>query len=276
MEFVSKIIYNKRRKRYTVANQSLFDRFWKDEKKSERWRGKLLSKTVKEKSKLKRHFELFVASVGGLVPVDFKREAVDQLIDLFTKKDMTDEAVDQRIAYYNRNGIFANGKRVDREALVFEMDGKKIVVRTLTSASPGLAQVFPALLTSERNCKCHEGSINLASILGEDSQIVTGSYYILSPKSTVLHSVVEKEIDGEIYVLDYDSNTLWERDDFYQFFHFQPFEKISQKTIKKDTDDLLFLMGKDNDYCKLYLTNRDEAIALSKKLQAQAKQDENI
>ena len=269
MTELEKFIYNKKRSNYKKTELSLYDRFWADEKESEAWLKQALS-LQQEKDIAKRKEKLTQLSRGGELSINFNKQAIDKLIDRFTKASFTDEEIDKIIEAYNKLGIFTNGRRVDREALVFELDGKKTVVRTLSVASPGLLNYFPELQTNDRTCRCHEGSIQMARALGlEGRRVTTGSYFILSPMSMVLHSVAEVEIGGDPYVVDYESNTLWERDDFYKFYNFEPFESLPWETIEKDMDNLVFLANIDKDYTKLYLTSRDEAMAIASKLQNQ-------
>jgi len=264
MNEVEKIIYDRKRKTYKRTDLSLRERFWEGEKDSEYWLRGLLG-AIKEEDPIKKKELIEKFTFSGKLSVDLKRESIDRLIDKFTKQAYTDEQIDADIEACNKAGVFANGKRADRRALVFDLNGKEVIVRSLLESIPMLKTYFPELATKERNCKCHEGSIRLTRFLGlKNIRVSTGSYYIVSPNSMVLHSVAEADIEGNPYVLDYDSNTLWEKEDFYKFYNFEPFESISQKTLNEDLNDLLFLMEENNDYAKLYLTSRDEAINIAK------------
>ena len=271
MNKFEKAIYDEKRNNYKKTDLSLYDRFWAQEKESEQWLNDVI-KAQKEKNEVLRQTMLHELSLDGKINIDLKRNSIDKLIDMFTKSAYSDEEIDKFIDNFNKTSIFENGRRVDREALIFDLDGKKTVVRTLTVASPDLVNYFPELLTDERTCKCHEGSIHMARTLNiEGRKVTTGSYYLLSPMSMVLHSVAEVNIEGNDFVVDYESNTLWEKEDFYKFYNFEPFESIPWETINKDMNDLVFLANTDKDYTKLYLTSRNEAIQIAKELQNQNK-----
>lgn len=268
MTELDKIIHNQKRENYKNTQLSLYDRFWAQEKESEKFLNAVIS-AHKEPDKKARDEQFNLLTDNGKSTINLHKQAIDHLIDRFTKKDFTDEQIDDAIERYNKTGVFSNGRRADREALIFELDDKKVVVRTLSKAIPALLNYFPELETNARTCKCHEGSLNTSYILKdlEGMKVSTGSYYIVSPKSMVLHSVAEAFIEDKPFVIDYESNTLWEKDDFYNFYNFEPFESIPRATIDNDMDNLLYLVNIDKDYTKLYLTSRDEAIALSKKMQ---------
>lgn len=266
MKNLEQIIYNQKRNRYKRTDLSLYDRFWAEEKESEKWLKEALD--ISKEQNLERKKELIdKLTFNGKLSFDLKKENIDRLIDKFTKINYSNEMIDQDIELYNKLCLFANGRRDGREAIIFDINNKKTVVRSLSGTNPALLSYFPELETKERNRKCHEGSIKIARVLGmENMRVTTGSYFVVSPKSMVLHSVAEGDIGGEPFVIDYDSNTIWEQEDFYKFYNFEPFESISQATLNEDMEDLLYLLQQDKDYAKLYLTSRDEAINKVKEL----------
>lgn len=266
MKNLEQIIYNQKRNRYKRTDLSLYDRFWAEEKESEEWLKEALD--ISKEQNLERKKELIdKLTFNGKLSFDLKKENIDRLIDKFTKINYSNEMIDQDIELYNKLCLFANGRRDGREAIIFDINNKKTVVRSLSGTNPALLSYFPELETKERNRKCHEGSIKIARVLGmENMRVTTGSYFVVSPKSMVLHSVAEGDIGGEPFVIDYDSNTIWEQEDFYKFYNFEPFESISQATLNEDMEDLLYLLQQDKDYAKLYLTSRDEAINKVKEL----------
>lgn len=272
MKELDKVIHDQKRNNYKDTSLSLYDRFWAQEKESEAWLNAVIM-AKKESDKTVRNSKLSALCDNGKSSLDLNRQSIDNLIDHFTKSAYSDTQIDDMIELCNKANIFQNGRRDERDALIFDFEGKKIVVRTLSKTNPVLLEYFPELETNDRNCKCHEGSINMARALTLDNiRVSTGSYYMLSPKSMVLHSVAEANIDGEPYVIDYESNTLWEQDDFYKFYHFEPFESIPWTTMSKDIGDILYLSNIDRDYTKLYLTSRTEALTKSAELQNENKQ----
>ena len=77
-----------------------------------------------------------------------------------------------------------------------------------------------------------------------------------------MHTVVETELGGEQYVLDFTSNIMMKKDQYQSLFKFEQLEAIKDEDYRKDEKTMENL---DVVTLKEYLPLRDEVMAALKR-----------
>lgn len=190
------------------------------------------------------------------------------LLDRFTDDNISDEEVDEvknKIIrdFYEITDIFYS----DRNTINIHLKDRSIIVNRMSFIYPKIAEYHPDILTTDtRVGKCHLMAMTIARGLSEEAVIATGSMFTVTPRAKYLHSWIEEEINNETYCHDFTANISLKKEDYYNLFHIEPYEKITAKQFKEDQPSLLKLVVKNPIYTKLYLSSRDEAINIASKL----------
>lgn len=121
---------------------------------------------------------------------------------------------------------------------------------------------FNALLTSKRRMHdCHHGSINLAHIFEDCSDVVIGYSKLYNNRNKVLHSWLEAETsDGENVVIDYTLNAIINKDGFYKLMNVQPINRFKSSLVRNDLEKIHNSEYKSIDG-RCYLLYRDELMS---------------
>ena len=73
----------------------------------------------------------------------------------------------------------------------------------------------------------------ISQILGFPNSVVTGYVYGIADKSKTLHTWVEfRNKNNEEFVIDYDSDTVYNKEGYYFLRHAEPIKKVSSDDIK--------------------------------------------
>ena len=244
--------------KYKNPNLTPYERFRKPEEKSMEW-----SKKVEDASKCKSlgGFLKF-ASLVAFTKFDYLRHDLDVLIFEFTsKKDVTDKQFDEYTRFVKkRNKKIKEIRRENRDYLKISVGDKKIRIASASSLCPKLLEVYPDLLSHERNGKCHARSINIAAHWDYSAECVTGVVHHRCKKEEYLHSWVEfTEDDGREFVIDVTENTIMRKEHYYWLNNARVMKRISRKQILEDRDFINDFCAKDEWNIKLYLTSPNEA-----------------
>ena len=191
------------------------------------------------------------------------------IMDRFTDDNVSDTELNTVIAgVRKRHSKEIKDITMDgRDTMTISLKDRDIVATRLSYVYPKIAEYYPSVLTMEsRKGKCHAMSIAIASGLGDETKISTGSMYHLTPRAKFLHSWVEETIDDTEYCHDFTYNLSLKKQDYYDLFHIKPYEKISASQYKKDVKDVAKLVDQNLAYAKLYLSSREEAISIAKTL----------
>ena len=205
----------------------------------------------------------------GLAKIVYLDNNLTGILDRFTDDNVSDTELNTIIAGVRKRHPkdIKDITMTDRDHIVISLKDRDIEAARLSNVYPKIAEYYPAVLTMEqRKGKCHAMSIAIASGLGDDAVIATGSMYHLTPRAKFLHSWVEETIDNTEYCHDFTYNLSIRKQDYYDLFHIKPYEKIPATQYKQDIKDVAKLVDKDLAYAKLYLSSRDEAMRLAKAL----------
>lgn len=102
------------------------------------------------------------------------------------------------------------------------------------------------LLSEERLGTCHIRTIFLAHFF-KNSNLVTGK--INYSNFNILHSVIETNIDGTLYILDWTKNLVIEKTLYYYLTNFEEIEKINCNEITKS----MYFLKQIQTHMKLFL-----------------------
>ena len=191
------------------------------------------------------------------------------LLDRFSDVEISEQELNECIEKLRKNfpQDIIDVSCDNRDKLKIQLKDRVIDAETLTHRYPKIAEYYPSALTLEsRKGKCHQMSLAISQGLGDDCNVVTGSYYTVTPRARFLHSWVEEEIDNETYCYDFTYNIALKQKDYYKLFHVIPYEKISPAQFREDRELLARLVGKSELYSKLYLSSREEALDIAKNL----------
>ncbi len=73
----------------------------------------------------------------------------------------------------------------------------------------------------------------ISQLLAFPNSIVTGYVYGISDKSKKMHTWVEfKNNNNQEFVIDYDDNTVYNKEGFYFLKHVEPLKKVSSDDLK--------------------------------------------
>lgn len=247
-------------KAYKNPKLGLYERFIKPDEESELWRQRFLRAYYE--CGAKRDLGLF--SLVGFKHISLKHYATIQIFDLFSTANVSDREFKYEVQFLKSaiapcTRILTSG----RDSLtIFSYEDNDIPIRTITSVFPQFDERIPILKSHVRSGKCHELSLDIALAFKGDAKVITGAMYTIHPNEMFLHSVVEKVIDGEAYILDATRNMVMRKSDYYTTFHVQPLCEISNKRLREDWKDLSILRAINSEYLKLYLSNRVEAMTL--------------
>lgn len=115
-------------------------------------------------------------------------------------------------------------------------------------------KLIKELMSNKRYHKCHSRAIDV-SLSVESSKIVTG--YITIGNKKTLHSIVEYEYNGKIWVLDWTRNLKITKE---QYIELTNFVELSSFEGKKFIDDIEIIFGNLNLESKPYVVFRDELV----------------
>lgn len=228
---------------------------------------------------------------------DDNKEALKELMkgSGITDKKLANYYMDLLIAYFTEKGdqgkkFFALTKRIllgdgDKSETQYvksiEIDGDILKIQTkdgsfgaakLSSVYPYIHKLFPEIEGSGRYGYCHDFSKRLAKALNKPCHVATGYIAPLSRKSKVLHSWVEYERDGEVWVLDVTRNLFMKKSVYYKLRGVSyPVYKISRQTLFDDQEMISYLFDKELWSGKVYFANRPLAVWWYNKLKGQEK-----
>lgn len=205
----------------------------------------------------------------GLSKIVYLDNNLTGIMDRFTDDSVSDTELNTVIAgVRKRHSKEIKDITMDgRDTMTISLKDRDIVATRLSHVYPKIAEYYPSVLTMKsRKGKCHAMSIAIASGLGDEAMISTGSMYHLTPRAKFLHSWVEETIDDIEYCHDFTYNLSLKKQDYYDLFHIKPYEKIPASQYKKDVKDVAKLVDTDIAYAKLYLSSREEALSIAKTL----------
>lgn len=179
---------------------------------------------------------------------DREKQPYDKFIVLKKLENFTKEKNDDKIKMFPE--IIYNKAKKHYEY----REGKLIIAFDKISNYTENTNLIDELTTNKRNKNCHIGSIYISSVL-KNSKIVTG--YIIIDSYKVLHSIVEYEISGESYIIDYTRNIVMTKK---QYIYLTNFTELSSFKGQFFLDDTLKGLGKLNIGLKAYTVFRDEII----------------
>ena len=201
-----------------------------------------------------------------------KRDMISNYIFCFIK-DFTNHAeIDDFYVEKFKNYIVERFDKI--ESIVYEdrdyciinfIDGENFSFQTFTSVFDDAIEMWPDLLSSERNGRCHNRSLCIAvRINAAKVECVTGVVYPFISGAKYLHSWVEiLDDDGNVYCIDNNLNAVMSKDDYYKLMHARPFERIDKNEIFQDRDAVNYFIENscvETPYIKLYCASRDEGL----------------
>ncbi len=251
--------------RYKKKNLSLYDRFEKPEKKGEEWLNKFIE--LKESKGIVNFLQF--AKEFYTTKLDFYSKDIMYLIANFTMNEESREVdINDYIEYIKRR------HKLRLKDIGFDEDGKQLVFKPrfqkefratkFSEVSPEVTTISQNLENTERQENCHWFSIYMA-LSYVDTTVVTGDIYLFANKYRNLHSWVEQTMgDGTEICVDLTYNLLMRKKAYYSLLHIKPLERISREEIIKDMEIIAPLTNIDGNYTKLYLSSREEALAIAK------------
>lgn len=116
------------------------------------------------------------------------------------------------------------------------------------------------LTTDKRLHVCHEASIGMA-LNSDDPSIKIIIGYVPCIDQEVLHSILECQISGKKYIIDYTQNIIMNEENYYEINQFRKISEVSSSFLKKD----LSIIKKLNLLQPFYLLFREEIMRDLKK-----------
>ena len=133
-------------------------------------------------------------------------------------------------------------KKIPKGFILTDHNGNDVKITLISKRLPKTLKVFPSLLDfSEREGSCHINSILLSQCLeNKDTFVVTGNILTLND-IPVLHSWIETIASqtGEPLVLDFNTNAIFNKDDYYRIQKPEVITKIPKNRIKHLLDKKL-------------------------------------
>lgn len=131
--------------------------------------------------------------------------------------------------------IITRYKRIPKGFILSDYDGHDVRITLISKKLPNMLKVFPMLLDfSEREGGCHINSMLLSQTVNNpETFVVTGIVRTLND-IPILHSWVETvtlETRKEI-VLDFNTNAIFDKDDYYRIQKPEVITKIHKSKIK--------------------------------------------
>lgn len=146
------------------------------------------------------------------------------------------------------------------DELVIETNNGPIRLIPLSNYKPQLLNEYRDLETTDRANTCFYNSRNISQKLEENNDLVTGIVYGYTDKSKYLHSWVEVELFGEMYVVDYTMNAIINKDGYYRFRHAKEIERINKATLLNDKINYGNVIDALDAHAAFYNVFRDEIL----------------
>lgn len=164
------------------------------------------------------------------------------------------------VVFKNISDIDLNNIKYNEETKQYEYKNKDLTITfDKLSSHFGNADLKKELTSNERYRKCHSRAITISpSIKG--SRIVTG--YITIGNNKFLHSVIELEHKGEVFVLDWTRNMQISKK---QYVELTNFVELASFEGSKVIDDAEIISGNLDIGVKTYVVFWDELIRDMKK-----------
>ena len=250
--------------RYRRKNLSLHDRFIKPEEKDQAWIDKFFE--VKKGKGVKNYFQF--AKLFYSTKLDFYSCDILYLISNFTlAKEFQEIDIQKYIGLLKAKykwrlkdiKVVEGGKQL----LFKPRFGKEFRATKLTAVSPEANTISKNLENLGRQKNCHWLSIYMAMSY-VDTSVVTGDAWAFASRCRSLHSWVEQKLqDGTEVCVDLTKNVLMRKKVYYSLFHIRPLERITREQILEDMEIIKPLTDVDSNYTKLYLSSREEALAIA-------------
>ncbi len=131
-----------------------------------------------------------------------------------------------RIINMFRYGVNFQNLSFDRKRQVYVYnDGKRIIeFKKISSVIDDL--LLRIILNTPIRCnECQSSSAELAGIVKFSKSFLTGYYYVDNGK--FLHTVIETEENGELFIYDFTSNIIMKKELFVELFKFELIKEIS-------------------------------------------------
>lgn len=149
-----------------------------------------------------------------------------------TIRAFTLNKINKIINKFRYNVNFDNISFNEKEGIYTYDDGKNKYDFRMMSSYIKDKEIKKELKSPRRGGKCRISSVTVSNILKSENKIVTGYYYVDNGK--YLHTVVETELGGEQYVLDFTSNIMMKKDQYQSLFKFEQLEAIKDEDYRKD------------------------------------------
>lgn len=250
--------------RYRRKNLSLHDRFIKPEEKDQAWIDKFFE--VKKGKGVKNYLQF--AKFFYSTRLDYYSCDILYLISNFTlAKEFQEIDIQKYIGLLKAKykwrlkdiKVVEGGKQL----LFKPRFGKEFRATKLTAVSPEANTISKNLENLGRQNNCHWLSIYMAMNY-VDTSVVTGDVWAFASRRRSLHSWVEQKLpDGTEICVDLTKNVLMRKKVYYSLFHIRPLERITREQILEDMEIIQPLTDVDSDYTKLYLSSREEALAIA-------------
>ena len=201
-----------------------------------------------------------------LTRLPYLENNISGLLDRFTDDEVSDEEIAELQASIEKR----NAKKIvsitteGRDKMTITLKDRVIEAERLSHKYPLIAQYHPDILTLKgRKGKCHIMGMTIASGLGDDVVMATGTMYTTIPTAKYLHTWVEEVDHGEEYCYDFTYNLALKKQDYYYLFHAVPYEKITAKQLDEDKYKVMKLLDHEPIYTKLYMSSRAEAMKIA-------------
>lgn len=199
-----------------------------------------------------------IKKATGVNELYIDEERVYQYINSWTEKSIFKLPKILRSSQLLKNNqYFKSMKKKGKMLMISTQDGE-LKIRKLSEIFPIVKKIDNGEIeTSKRKRGCAK-SLNIALLFKSDCKLVSGIDHGLSDKSKYFHTWVEIEAQGKEYVVDYNSNTLMNKDGFYKL---NKIEVLSVIPYFKLNEDAKKIKGKACDFdFREYLLDRDSVI----------------
>ncbi len=192
------------------------------------------------------------------------------MIEEFTLADSNFESINATASLFDGLASIM----YDNNYFSLTAEDASFTAKKLSHEFPEIKKYLTDIEKPNRIGRCHPYSVVLVALLAKDNHgdnsckisLATDRIYQLSHKAKILHSWVEVEIDGKVFVLDASKNLIIDKDAYYEICHVNEPEKVDSIQLLKDYKMIRRLTDYDEYLVKVYYENAANGRLLYKTL----------
>lgn len=215
-----------------IKTREIFSARYK--RKIESWFGNDLLEELLDKEYFSKNYSLIKDNKKGY---DYNfDESLIRFFILNTIANLTVKGFSDRFSYIKtmkKSNLISRYKRTKTGFLLFDANKTPIKIELISKRYPETLIHFPQLEDfCARERECHVNSILLSPhIPSEKVDVVTGYVDSINGSRDILHSWIESQHNGSEYVVDFNLNAIFSKEDYYKIRQAQPLSVISRDEL---------------------------------------------